>query len=398
MSTNECVPIGNFETACAPLTTGLFLNVTAISRFYGLPSNPSLSQWEAARLSTLKSFRSLLGCNDDYTVRYSATAMCQADIERSKGCNQGRTLPQLCTGTCQAYTNDVSHMLQDAVACPNSNDPNIQHGRIQAGQCTVSQQTTCSIGVIADTTSCGYGGNLTIANAFCKYYSNAPPCCSNLAKISSDSFRVLVLDGTRAAQDPPTPPQTSNLPAVIGGSVAAVLICASIAIGLLIYKLRSRTSNTDATYFAPSDHKPASRRPSKSLHVNASLGRTHSTKRTSPTTPTTSVGRLLSTVSRQPTLEKSMKRPLTTPAAYSRSSSTFLEDAPVASGASIMTVVNEIRTAVAEYVPDNPDEIHVKPGHRIKIEAIFNDGWGKGENLSNKETGHFPMTSVTSSV
>lgn len=54
-----------------------------------------------------------------------------------------------------------------------------------------------------------------------------------------------------------------------------------------------------------------------------------------------------------------------------------------------------IRTATAEYVPSNPDEIAFNKGDQILLKQVFDDGWALGVNQSTGMEGMLPLTFVT---
>ncbi|KAJ3095532.1 hypothetical protein HK100_005791, partial [Physocladia obscura] len=142
----ECIPVSQ-TSACAPLTTGLTINTTALKQFYG--PDITAASWNHDVLAEtdggqgeLNLFTSILSCNPTAAaannisaqIRYLRTIVCVRDLlVLSSGCNSGTSVattatdpfgiqltpasnsilsPAVCEKTCYEFNDTFSSALQ----------------------------------------------------------------------------------------------------------------------------------------------------------------------------------------------------------------------------------------------------------------------------------------------
>ncbi|KAJ3052592.1 hypothetical protein HK097_005995, partial [Rhizophlyctis rosea] len=255
----ECLPIDNTHS-CAPWTTGYYINATELGLVYGLQGPiPDAQYWDKLihdttsggdrQASMWRDWAQCTGYNGEL-IQYSRSYNCLTDIHwYSSGCNANvkpASAPTtFCSGVCEAYGTAVRTMIEDNKVCPKGMPQQLlsqiserrSHAVVAAQSCeyVLSQigggsQQQCSYGVTDDHASCGFAGDHTTAEAYCKQYPTAA-CCTRLNKSSSPSAPSTPASSTSAPIAPTqnatesnaTNNTTSNKPsALIANQVQAV--------------------------------------------------------------------------------------------------------------------------------------------------------------------------------
>ncbi|KAJ3284468.1 hypothetical protein HDU79_008109 [Rhizoclosmatium sp. JEL0117] len=209
-------------------------------------------EWEAARLSHLNNLNNSIGASigcATSTTRFAASLLCLSDIYiTSIGCNNdnsnNNSQLELCPDVCDAVRANVNVV---NTQCPVSNLREISTRVVNSVCLEGAHARQCAGGTEADMASCGFGGDMAAATAFCQHNAFVPSCCSTLNDSISSSRANAAVPGS--AQDvsqtnESSPHQTSNLPAIIGGSIVAVFALIAAAVGLFIYRGRARRTKT----------------------------------------------------------------------------------------------------------------------------------------------------------
>ncbi|KAJ3090409.1 E3 ubiquitin-protein ligase sh3rf2 [Quaeritorhiza haematococci] len=125
---SECIPLDT-TTACAPWTSGYYINATELALVYGLNKPLSAaSDWDELVYSSTaggdiqaKLWSSWAQCTG-YTgqpIQFFRTYVCLTDIFMfSAGCNEKPPEPRLCPDTCDLYGKAVQALIRDETACP----------------------------------------------------------------------------------------------------------------------------------------------------------------------------------------------------------------------------------------------------------------------------------------
>ena len=226
MSVNSnCVPLGG-SSLCAPLSSGMSLDLAGLSRQYGRQIN-SVSDWENALQSSIstQSWNQWTGCSASQSVQFALSYACLMDIVGVSGqCNQ-RSPAQapICSGVCQAYGGSMMNMLNDQNTCQNQNSQNfanIQNAAmsginqcLQLAQSTAgSQQQNCAAGVVLDQNTCGFGGDVNQAGAYCQAVQNNDPCCRAVTGNRPNQQNQPNQPNQPNQQNQPNQPNQPNLP------------------------------------------------------------------------------------------------------------------------------------------------------------------------------------------
>lgn len=123
-ASSECVALSS-DSICAPL--GGYINTTALSIVYGVHDKPlDVKSWESLlkQLTTksdlsMKMWQKWADCTgyQGEPIQYYLSYLCLTDIHVfSKGCAQPQ--PTLCRDVCHSYGSALEAMLSNPVACP----------------------------------------------------------------------------------------------------------------------------------------------------------------------------------------------------------------------------------------------------------------------------------------
>ncbi|KAJ3112842.1 hypothetical protein HK100_002174 [Physocladia obscura] len=188
----ECISVSQ-TSACAPLTTGLTINTTALEQIYG--PGITAASWNRDVLAEtdggkgeLNLFTSILSCTSGTTaasatdvsaqVRYLRTILCIRDLfVLSSGCNSGSSVattatetlgiqitsannsipPAICKKTCYSFNETFSNALQqnDCLVVDENKDMFLVDSciTVTAGQ-IFSSPDPCMVGVTDDLNNC----------------------------------------------------------------------------------------------------------------------------------------------------------------------------------------------------------------------------------------------------
>ncbi|KAJ3333746.1 E3 ubiquitin-protein ligase sh3rf2 [Blyttiomyces sp. JEL0837] len=237
---NECASIANTRS-CAPWNDGLYINLTAVSKFYSI-NNPNhqltVAEWDYAVHSSSKggdvsatAWRDFYGCSgyNGEPIQFQLTFNCLTDIwALSAGCNTAAAAANAdmfgnanmrrqqrrglvlnlqqqsannivgpCANACDHFESATRGLLSDESACPVAN-MNVEteqrrDGIQNAGQLcrdVVSfydgiygdSKGNCVNAVNDDLSFCGFAGNLEAASTYCMDEKNEPYCCLSVQR------------------------------------------------------------------------------------------------------------------------------------------------------------------------------------------------------------------------
>ncbi|KAJ3112840.1 hypothetical protein HK100_002172 [Physocladia obscura] len=134
-SNTECKAIAN-TTACAPYTTGLYINTTAVAALYGLDAGSATpaADWDAVlRAATgggrngSELFGATLGCPGLSALPYLLSFLCLRDIfVASADCNDLRSAPlpspPIASAVCESFQSQAEVLIADPENCPNTDN------------------------------------------------------------------------------------------------------------------------------------------------------------------------------------------------------------------------------------------------------------------------------------
>ncbi|KAJ3109429.1 hypothetical protein HDU97_006674 [Phlyctochytrium planicorne] len=393
----ECLPIDE-TSACAPWAQGYYINSTAIGLQYGLSPLTDVQEWDEA-ISLLTAggdlLKQVLG---DYTgctgyagepIQFLKTYVCLIDIfDFSDKCNKAVNLippsKPLCTSTCNAYGASVSSLIEDKEACPNlSKELNsttweylqktradVANGGKYCASGVASWQTSaqgCVEAVDSDLYSCGFAGNLEVAQKFCDDVASkgkTVECCKNVKPVPGVTQRKSVFasafgssstnerDVKETAEDAKEKTESfvkRNTVAVIIGSVCV----AAVILFLIISCCISRSH----------------RRHARNNRVATAAGYYNS-----------------------PGQSPMMKGKEAAP--FAASNRSFGAAGGVGGNAARLS--GRTRIVGHPYTPQLSDEVELKLDDVVEVLAEYDDGWGKGQNMRTKAVGTFPLACLRS--
>ncbi|KAJ1536244.1 hypothetical protein HK405_015306, partial [Cladochytrium tenue] len=168
---------------------------------------------------------SALGCSvtpSTSSVRYLTTWLCAwAAVAQVGTCseNDPSTPPPPCSSVCSGIASSYLAMLKDSSRCPYTTASQISTVEsFFSSQCdkyaalVQAQSGTCSMGVSADTTNCGFGSD-RLSDAYFYCYSDDgknDPCCSSLASDPSASAAAAASASSAAAKTATTASSSSS--------------------------------------------------------------------------------------------------------------------------------------------------------------------------------------------
>ncbi|KAJ2996196.1 hypothetical protein HDV02_006724 [Globomyces sp. JEL0801] len=203
--------------ACSPWSgNDLYIDSTKLAQAYGLKDSDKLdaAAWEKAVIDTTsggqtqalmwKDWAQCSGYNGEL-IQYYRSYVCLTDIfVLSARCNVGKVqMTPLCSEACTNYGGALTTLMNNNADCPTVKDQKIlaavekrrSFALRAADSCQKLSQTSyfnlkeqCVPGIKSDQESCGFGGNATIAQAYCQNFPNAA-CCSHVAKSQGSNQR-----------------------------------------------------------------------------------------------------------------------------------------------------------------------------------------------------------------
>ncbi|KAJ3195374.1 CCR4-NOT regulatory complex component [Irineochytrium annulatum] len=395
---SECLPI-DATHACAPWTSGFFINATAITLNYGLDSHiGNADEWNDIVVNLAyggellgESLGNYTGCGDygGEPIQFLRTYLCLFDIfDASAGCNEDALLKlsskagdyqPVCSETCDDYGAAVESLFVDYGACPETEeDKLIRHRSEVAGGQDVCKKIVsefegstyghddCTVGVDADLYTCGFGGNLDAAAAFCEEVSDHPCCEAFAAAVaqgyegSSSELSASVYAGSSKAAlnvaQKDTVTDLKNEGQNVWNNNKAIVIVVAVVIVLLIVACC-------ACCFCRGSRSRAARRNNRVAGL-APIGAAGGGMRGNEKAP--------------------LKGAYPTP--YGAG-----QGAIVAGTGAAPSSAYRVKHA---YNPQLSDEVELRPGDVIELTAQYDDGWGKGENMRTHLVGTFPMACV----
>jgi hypothetical protein len=341
-----CTPIPQ-NSVCAPWTGSVDLQ--KLSKLYKIPQL-TISQWE--RQIRLKSEGSASTpelsrwpqCEyQGEPIQYYSSFSCMNDIfVISRRCNKHKSRP-LCGNVCQKLGHAMNVFIAKACSPTYNVDIASRRDRLKKlGELCLTVPSRlknfegkCILGVDRDLKSCGFGGNMQSAKAYCKNRKKSfRDCCSTLAssplmnesiykgdqnqKHFSDDYSIERALGFQSVNQGKIQPVNSIGVSMTAITVVIVCVCVILIMGVVIsYAVRTRR------------RKKALRKNSKSLKL---------------------------------------------PRRYDSISAEFPK-----------TTTKYI--VKYEYVPNLPDEMELHVGDIIQFYQVSDDRWGDGYNLTSFEEG-----------
>lgn len=187
-----------------------------------------------------------------------------------------------------------------------------------------------SLGVSDDETSCGFSGNINVAQLYCEDFDNAPPCCQSIASSSSDTSALAAAAELSAAENASSSSAASSAGIGFGsiflvGGVALVAVAAAVASVLVVFRRRRRRSK--------GMHSPVDNGKSVVLGMTASVA-----------------------------------------------------SAPRAASIDAARYV-----AIHEYAKSLPDELELRRGDTVTVTSQYDDGWCLAKNMTTGNSGTCPL-------
>ncbi|KAI8813369.1 hypothetical protein BJ742DRAFT_790185 [Cladochytrium replicatum] len=386
----ECISIAS-TSSCAPWTNGYYINSTELALVYGLQeSAPDAVYWDKLvnamtgggdlQAAIWAEWAQCLGYHGA-PIQYYRSYVCLTDIFfYSAGCNPSTSIsPPLHPDVCDVYKESVVGLIQDPNACPSLDKlaDNLEGAALQDvfdrrsyllsadESCrsilnSYAQSSDASVwGVTADQNSCGFGGNITVARAYCDdvfaQYHQKPKCCETLvgsssassqsasfappsenSKIRTDGFQAAAAAAEGAGGSTGDSAGGPPLGPILGGVFGGLAAIGGAVAGFAAYKKRG-----------------SSLRPGK------------------PGQP-------------YPSIASSAGAP----------AMTKIPD-PESQGSDYVMLPPGTRfVGILEFQPTNPDEMEVNEGDIIEGKIQYSDGWMKGYNHESQESGLFPSAVV----
>ncbi|KAI8914468.1 hypothetical protein EDD86DRAFT_273534 [Gorgonomyces haynaldii] len=204
----KCVDISSTHV-CAPYSH-LKIDVERLSKIYGVDKELDASSWEELVLRITqgghdqalmwKNWAQCSGYEGEY-IQYYRSYVCMTDIfEFSADCNKDVKAKPLCSSVCEDYGAAVHQMILDEDVCPDdfgSYDKQVYKSVYErrkmvldaARSCEklldlpVFEKAECVYGVESDAKSCGFSGDVKVAEDYCSYYPGNE-CCRSLGQYS----------------------------------------------------------------------------------------------------------------------------------------------------------------------------------------------------------------------
>ncbi|KAJ3015443.1 UNVERIFIED_CONTAM: hypothetical protein HDU68_012735 [Siphonaria sp. JEL0065] len=395
-SHSECISITT-TSLCAPWTTGLYINTTALAAQYNVGAL-YLSDWEAylGRYSPAKD----LGCqtqtlqsdwNQPATkTQFLTTYLCMRDVlVLSAGCNDAMGAktpsPALCSDTCSFIGQGFKDYLSNAQQCP-SVDKNSAFASARSSALAVasdcqtvvkawqkdvgSNDNNCLASAVLDYSSCGLGGNSIAAEAFCKSNGYTPKCCSSFIPPG------FTLSSTTAAAIPTKtvePDQNASSSGLSAGAIAGIVIACIAGLAVII---------VGAILFAKRTFNNKSHGANKVSSSTTAIGARKST-----------VQSLRSYIPYAPLGKESDSYSLPRIPATSPFPSQLRLDVDIEAKTSPLGE----QTVQVDHIAQRPDELSLRIGELVVVTNVHDDGWCSGTRTKrdgSAEAGVFPLLCI----
>ncbi|KAJ3142529.1 hypothetical protein HK101_003299 [Irineochytrium annulatum] len=356
----ECMPIDS-TSVCSPFSSGLAINITAVSNFILLQpwaTQPiaTVADWsnaiEAVSDQTSSTLTALVSdiCSTDSADAHSAlehrrSLLCAASLfVHSAGCNADylkRGRPTVCEVTFQRMTDELEELFNNWQSCPSFGTADAR-GKLQQ---TVKDAMTMS-------RSDGVGMCVSVVDGD---RSARPPVDggqTDEVEVRKPNNRLFAparqpstnsrLFNKAAENTSSSSSSTVSLPLIIGVSVGGVVLVA----GLLTVFLRRRRSSSLPKHFRGLPRGTTTSPGSRNPGALAAFGGPAGSDASLPLAPSSMSGAVM--------------------------------------GARLVRVKHP-------YTAELPDEVDLRVGDLVEVERRYDDDWGKGLNTRTGMRGHFPL-------
>ncbi|KAJ3415460.1 hypothetical protein HDV05_004902 [Chytridiales sp. JEL 0842] len=403
----ECIPIES-TSVCSPWNKGYYINSTELAAAYSIvnPAISSAKEWEnllwATAVADFKAqpwkkdvWSSYLHCDgyEGEPIQYSLTYACLTDIFFfSAGCNVAAktSVPDvpLCAGTCSNYGSALGALVNDTTACSPTKPASIsgdEWADVQerrafwltgeescnnlVGEWTYEKEPEqCNEGVDDDYKTCGFGGDVAAATAYCRDVKSAASCC--------ETFEYYVKNENYTGARP-----VPDLSPLFPGYLGAYSQSSGFASSLRSFAVNAANEMNTFTQNNQGLTIGLAVGGSLLLACMIAAGIVVMRRRNS----NNAVGNLKGRMTMKKTPPPSAAILAEREAADRRLLS--------GSGAPAPATVDRY-VVIDDHEPDMDDEIVLVPGQIVEVSNTYDDGWGRGRNLTTGATGVFPMSCV----